>query len=69
MFLSSYHHLVVDYQLMQQELKKQIIFVLMHQNKLEKTNVIIPDGSNPEPAIKFGAILAIVFNAVFEADC
>lgn len=30
---------------------------------------MLPDGSNPEPAIKFGAILAIVFNAVFEADC
>lgn len=28
-----------------------------------------PDGSNPEPAIKFGAILAMVFSAVFEADC
>lgn len=30
---------------------------------------MLPDGSNPEPAIKLGAILAIVFNAVFEADC
>jgi len=30
---------------------------------------MLPDGSNPEPAIKLGAILAIVFNAVFDADC
>lgn len=35
----------------------------------KKTHFKLPVGSNPEPAIKFGAILAIVFNAVFEAVC